>query len=115
VLPFEPDTCKSIYHLYVIRAPNRDGLLEHLRAHGIHAGLHYPLPVHLQRCYTVWGYQRGSLPITERVAREILSLPMFPGLTPHQQQRVAAALTMFVAGASRHPSSESIGPAASRA
>jgi dTDP-4-amino-4,6-dideoxygalactose transaminase len=96
VLPFEPDTCKSIYHLYVIRAPDRDGLVEHLKTHGIHTGLQYPRPVHLQRCYTVWGYQFGSLAITERVASEILSLPMFPGLTPQQQQRVAAGVTMFV-------------------
>jgi dTDP-4-amino-4,6-dideoxygalactose transaminase len=55
-------------------------------------GLHYPVPVHLQNCYREWGCREGSLPVTERVAAEILSLPMFPGLTAEQQERVAAAI-----------------------
>ena len=59
---------------------------------GIQTGLHYPLPVHLQNCHRGWGYQAGSLPITECAASEILSLPMFPGLTAEQQARVAEQL-----------------------
>jgi dTDP-4-amino-4,6-dideoxygalactose transaminase len=58
--------------------------------------LHYPVPVHLQKCYRDWGYSAGAFPVTERVAREILSLPMFPGLTADQQQRVADGIRSFV-------------------
>ena len=92
VVPYEPETSKAVYHLYVIRAKDRNALGDHLKAQGVFTGLHYPLPVHLQKCYAAWGYQKGSLPVTERVATEILSLPMFPGLTAEQQGRVAAGI-----------------------
>ena len=92
VTPFEPDTSKSVYHLYVVRNPQRDQLAEHLKTLGVSTGLHYPLPVHLQNCYRDWGYRPGALPVTERAAAEILSLPMFPGLAADQQQRVADAV-----------------------
>jgi dTDP-4-amino-4,6-dideoxygalactose transaminase len=95
-LPFEPDTCRSSYHLFVIRTPARDALAEHLKANGIQTGLHYPLPLHLQRCYAAWRYRPESLPVTERVAAEVLSLPMFPGLTLDQQCSVAEAISGFV-------------------
>ena len=95
-VPFEPERSKAVYHLYVIRHKDRDALAEHLKAQGVFTGLHYPLPVHLQKCYREWGYGAGSLPVTERVASEILSLPMFPGLTEEQQKRVAAGITPFV-------------------
>jgi dTDP-4-amino-4,6-dideoxygalactose transaminase len=94
-VPFEPKTSRSVFHLYVIRTADREGLGKHLLANGVHTGLHYPLPVHLQRCYEGWGYKRGALPVTERTADEILSLPMFPGLTIEQQQRVMAAIESF--------------------
>jgi dTDP-4-amino-4,6-dideoxygalactose transaminase len=94
-VPFEPEHSRSVYHLYVIRNGNRDALMEHLKSEGIASGLHYPLPVHLQKCYRDWGYPTGSLPVTERAAAEIVSLPMFPGLTPEQQQRVAATIGSF--------------------
>jgi dTDP-4-amino-4,6-dideoxygalactose transaminase len=94
-VPFEPAHSRAIYHLYVIRTRERDALAEHLKAQGIHSGLHYPLPVHLQKCYRAWGYQSGFLPVTERVAHEILSLPMFPGITQEQQERVAAGIEEF--------------------
>jgi dTDP-4-amino-4,6-dideoxygalactose transaminase len=99
VLPFEPETSHAVYHLYVIRTKERDALAERLKTDGIHTGLHYPLPVHLQRCYHHWGYQLGSLPVTERVGSEVLSLPMFPGITDEQQQRVGAAIRGFRAEA----------------
>jgi dTDP-4-amino-4,6-dideoxygalactose transaminase len=92
VTPFEPGSSKAVYHLYVIRAIDRDGLAEHLKSAGVATGLHYPLPVHLQKCYCDWGYGRGSLPVTEGSAAEILSLPMFPGITADQQRRVVAAI-----------------------
>jgi dTDP-4-amino-4,6-dideoxygalactose transaminase len=93
-VPFEPERSKAVYHLYVIRTANRDGLANHLKSEGIATGLHYPLPLHAQNCYRDWrrGYQ---LPITERVASEILSLPMFPGLTCLQQLRVANTIQAF--------------------
>lgn len=95
VTPYEPATSKGIYHLYVIRTAERDALADQLKAAGVHTGLHYPLPVHLQRCYKDWGYSEGALPVTEKAAHEILSLPMFPGLTVQQQDRVASGIAAF--------------------
>lgn len=92
VLPVEPNWSKAVYHLYVIRAKDRDALADRLKTEGIQTGLHYPLPVHLQKCYEAWGYREGSFPVTERAASEILSLPMFPGISHEQQQRVASAI-----------------------
>ena len=97
IVPFEPETSRAIHHLYVIRAKDRDALGEHLKSQGVSTGLHYPVPLHLQKCYQEWGYARGSFPVTERVASDILSLPMFPGLTAEQQKRVADALGAFTA------------------
>jgi dTDP-4-amino-4,6-dideoxygalactose transaminase len=95
-VPSEPGSSRAVYHLYVIRTKDRDGLADHLSKQGIHTGLHYPLPVHLQNCYRSWGYHRGSLPVTERVASEVLSLPMFPGLTADQQRRVVLGIQSFL-------------------
>jgi dTDP-4-amino-4,6-dideoxygalactose transaminase len=94
--PFEPTWSQAIYHLYVIRVPDRDALAESLKKKGIATGFHYPVPVHQQHCYRALNYGSGSLPTTERVAREIISLPMFPGLTSEQQARVTAAIESFV-------------------
>ena len=98
--PYEPDNSRAVYHLYVIRTKDRETLSEHLKSQGVFTGLHYPVPVHLQKCYREWGYGAGSLPVTERVCGEILSLPMFPGLTDDQQRRVVAGISAF-AGAER--------------
>ncbi|MCX7625158.1 MAG: DegT/DnrJ/EryC1/StrS family aminotransferase [Candidatus Sumerlaeaceae bacterium] len=73
-----------VYHLYVILVENRDALQHELARHGIGTGLHYPLPLHLQKAYNHLGYKEGDLPVTERVARSLLSLPMFPHLTEDQ-------------------------------
>lgn len=97
-VPFEAAQSKAVYHLYVIRLGNRDALAEHLKSQGVSSGLHYPLPVHLQKCYREWGYAAGSFPATERAAAEILSLPMFPGLAGEQQQRVIRAIENQVNG-----------------
>jgi len=93
--PFEPECSRAVYHLYVVRNHSRDALADHLRSHGVSSGLHYPLPLHLQKCYRELGYAAGSLPVTERVASEILSLPMFPGLTAAQQLRVTSTIAAF--------------------
>jgi dTDP-4-amino-4,6-dideoxygalactose transaminase len=81
-----------VWHLYVVRVPDRDRVLLELQAAGIGAGIHYPVPVHLTTAYTGLGYSQGAFPITERVTREIISLPLFAEITPEQQERVASAL-----------------------
>jgi dTDP-4-amino-4,6-dideoxygalactose transaminase len=94
--PFEPEWSRAVHHLYVVRAVDRQALAGHLTAKGIHTGFHYPVPVHLQNCYQGWGYGKGSLPVTERAASEVLSLPMFPGLRPEQQERVVNEIVAYV-------------------
>lgn len=78
VTPFEPAWSRSVYHLYVVQSADRDSLSRSLNGNGIQTGLHYPIPLHLQECYRGWHYGAGSLPVTERVAARIVSLPMFP-------------------------------------
>jgi dTDP-4-amino-4,6-dideoxygalactose transaminase len=95
VVPYEPAWSQAVYHLYVIRTKDREALAAHLKARGIQTGLHYPVPLHQQKCYLPWRYGVGDFPVTERAASEILSLPMFPGLTPGQQERVAAEIDAF--------------------
>jgi dTDP-4-amino-4,6-dideoxygalactose transaminase len=97
-LPHEPEWAKSAYHLFVIRVTDRDGLMKHLAAEGIGTGIHYPIPLHLQKAYAGLNYTDGDFPVAEKVAREIVSLPMFPTLTAEQQTRVADALLCFVPG-----------------
>jgi dTDP-4-amino-4,6-dideoxygalactose transaminase len=88
-LPQEPSWSRSVYHLYVIRTTWRDALKEFLRSAGIGTGIHYPIPVHLQDAYRSMGFRKGDFPVAEKVAAEVLSLPMFPGLGRVQQRRVA--------------------------
>ena len=83
-LPVEAAGMRHVYHLYVVRHPNRDALLAHLKANGIAAGVHYPIPLHRQLAYANLGYGDVSLPETERAANEVLSLPMFPEITDEQ-------------------------------
>ena len=84
------------WHLYVVRTPQRDALLEHLQKHGIGAGVHYPVPLHLQPAYADLGYQRGQLPVSEEVADTCLSLPLYPEMTDAQQDRVVATIQEFI-------------------
>ena len=94
-LPFEPSWAKAVYHLYVIRSQHRDELQKHLASVNIGTGIHYPIPLHLQNAYADLGYRAGDFPVTERVAAEILSLPMFPSLRSAEQIRVAEGLRAF--------------------
>ncbi len=96
-LPREPDYAESAWHLYVVRHPRRDELKKHLEAHQIGCGLHYPLPLHLQKCYAHLGHKPGAFPAAEKAARECLSLPIYPELTEAQIQRVAAVIKVFFA------------------
>jgi len=88
ILPCEPDGTRPVYHLYVVRVEDRHELQSHLKAQGIGTGIHYPVPLHLQRAYRTLGYREGCLPVTETVTAEILSLPMYPQLGRGQQQQI---------------------------
>jgi dTDP-4-amino-4,6-dideoxygalactose transaminase len=83
---------KHVWHLYVIRVPQRDRVLARLQEAGVQAGIHYPVPIHLQGAFSSLGYGRGAFPVAESIAQEIISLPMHPHLTGGQQERVAEAL-----------------------
>jgi dTDP-4-amino-4,6-dideoxygalactose transaminase len=87
-LPSEPSWAKAVYHLFVVRVANRAELQRYLAEAGVGTGIHYPVPLHLQRAYEKLGYRRGDFPVTERLSGEILSLPMYPGLTVEQLARV---------------------------
>lgn len=92
ILPFEPEWSRAVYHLYVVRAPERDWLREYLTEAGIGTGIHYPIPLHLQKAYRHLRYRQDHFPVAERTAREVLSLPMYPELTLAQQRRVVEHL-----------------------
>jgi dTDP-4-amino-4,6-dideoxygalactose transaminase len=96
VLPWEPRECRGVYHLYVVRVSARDALIEHLKQAEIGTGIHYPVPLHLQKAYEGMNYGKGAFPVTERAAEEIVSLPMFPQLTSAQQARVAEEILRFL-------------------
>jgi len=94
--PFEPLWSKAVYHLYVVRSDDREGLMNHLKNAGIGTGIHYPIPLHLQKAYSFLNYSVGDFPVAEKAAREIVSLPMFPQLTPQQQSRVVDEALRFL-------------------
>jgi dTDP-4-amino-4,6-dideoxygalactose transaminase len=83
---------EHVWHLYVIRVPRRDEVLTRLHEAGIGAGVHYPIPIHLQGAFRELGHREGDFPVAERACREILSLPIYPGITPEQQERVVLEL-----------------------
>ena len=97
-LPFEPSWSRAVYHLYVIRTAERDALISHLKEAGIGTGIHYPIPLHLQKAYESKRYSAGDFPVATRVAEEIVSLPMYPQLQAHQQARVAEQIAAFTSG-----------------
>ena len=89
-LPYEPSWSKAVYHLFVVRVESRDEFMKQMGAAGIGTGIHYPIPLHLQKAYIALGYAKGAFPVSEKVAREIVSLPMFPQIRADQQKRVAS-------------------------
>jgi dTDP-3-amino-3,4,6-trideoxy-alpha-D-glucose transaminase len=94
-LPGEcPDSC-HVYHLYVVQTAQRDALQSHLEAQGIATATHYPVPIHRQPAYVRLGYVPDSLPVTERLAQQVLSLPMYPQLRHEQVETVTQAITTF--------------------
>lgn len=92
VIPTEADGCRHVYHVYAVRLRNRDATRAHLQERGIQSGVHYPIPIHLQPAYRDLGYSAGAFPVAERVASEVLSLPMFPEMTSAQVAEVAEAV-----------------------
>jgi dTDP-4-amino-4,6-dideoxygalactose transaminase len=97
VIPREAEWTKGVYHLYVVRVQDREAVQKHLADAGIGTGIHYPIPLHLQKAYQHLGYKNGDFPITERVAAEIVSLPMFPQLQHYQQREVVCRMMEFFA------------------
>jgi dTDP-4-amino-4,6-dideoxygalactose transaminase len=94
-LPVEAPGRRHVYHQYVVRTPHRDALAEHLRRQGVSTGIHYPIPCHLQGACAHLGYGPGSLPQTERAAREVLSLPVYPELSKSQLDQIVEAVRSF--------------------
>jgi dTDP-4-amino-4,6-dideoxygalactose transaminase len=101
-LPLEPAWAKSIFHLYVVAVAERNEMLDHLRTENIGHGIHYPVPVHLQKPYQSLGYWENDFPVAERASRNLLSLPMHPYLSNEEQARVAKAIAGFYSA--RRPS-----------
>jgi dTDP-4-amino-4,6-dideoxygalactose transaminase len=92
VLPGEGGYGRHVYHLFPVRVKNRDAVMQALTEQGIGCGIHYPVPVHLQKAYELLGHQPGDFPVSEKIATELISLPMFPELTEEQVACVAGAL-----------------------
>ena len=86
---------EHIFHQYTLRAERRDELLAHLKAKDIGCAVYYPIPLHRQECFAALGYKEGRLPVSERAAREVLSLPIFPELTREQMDTVVGAVREF--------------------
>src|SRR5262249_4751045 len=96
IIPSErAEWSRAVYHLYVIRARGRNALQDHLAKSNIATGLHYPIPLHLQPAYAHLGFREGDLPLTEQLAQEILSLPIFPQIRKEQQEQIAEAIEEF--------------------
>jgi dTDP-4-amino-4,6-dideoxygalactose transaminase len=92
VPPVERPGCRHVYHVYVVRLPQRDVWRQRFTDAGVQTGVHYPIPVHLQPAYSDLGYKAGDFPVSERAAGEVLSLPMFPELTAAQIGEVAGVI-----------------------
>jgi dTDP-4-amino-4,6-dideoxygalactose transaminase len=109
--PYEPSWSHSVYHLYVISTDDRDGMMKHLKEAGIGTGIHYPVPLHLQKAYAHMNHSSQDFPVATRVAGRIVSLPMFPQLRTDQQARVADEIHAFTSkavGCSREGSEKAV-------
>lgn len=92
ITPFEAPYARHVYHVYAIRSHERDEIMWNLRDHGIGCAIHYPVPIHLQEAYAGLGYSPGSFPVSEQIAKEFISLPMFPELTEAKIECVATCV-----------------------
>jgi len=101
VLPVEAAYARHVYHLYVVRLPRRDQILQAMANRGIACAIHYPMPLHLQQAYQGLGYSKGSFPVAERCAEEVLSLPMYPELSAEQIRTVVRELKNLLGSSQR--------------
>jgi dTDP-4-amino-4,6-dideoxygalactose transaminase len=101
--PYDPSWSKAVYHLYVVRTNDREGLMNHLKKAGIGTGIHYPIPLHLQKAYAWLHHRPGDFPVAEKAVSEIISLPMYPQLTAEQQVRVVEEIQAFTSIGFRQP------------
>lgn len=92
IVPARSHGIGHVYHLYAVRVRERDAVMELLHSRGIGCGIHYPVPIHQQKAYEHLAYPVGAFPVSERCAPELLSLPMFPELTPEQVDYVAESI-----------------------
>jgi dTDP-4-amino-4,6-dideoxygalactose transaminase len=95
IIPFESPNCKHVYHLYVIRVEKRDKLQSYLDKKGISTGIHYPFPLHLTAAYKYLDYNKSDFPVAEKIADEILSLPMYPELIETQIDYICESIRKF--------------------
>lgn len=95
ICPFEPSWSRAVYHLYVVRVSDRNDLMQQLKSSNISTGIHYPIPLHIQKAYSWLKYQPHDFPVAYQVSSEILSLPMFPQLTLEQQITVAEKILTY--------------------
>lgn len=101
--PKEAAYARHVYHLYVLRVKNRDRVLKNLADRGVNCAIHYPVPLHLQEAYKSLGIPKGTFPVSERCAEEILSLPMFPELTPEDINTVVREVSAEVSATGASP------------
>jgi len=97
-LPAVMPYARHVYHVFAIRVPERDAMVQNLASAGVQTGIHYPIPVHLQPAYRDPRYEDGDFPVAERIARDVLSLPIYPELAPEQIETVADAVRASAAG-----------------
>lgn len=95
IKPIVLDGCTHVWHIYAVRSEKRDALANHLLEHGVSTGMHYPTPVHLQRCYKDLCLSQGELPLAEEISRTELSLPMFYGMSDKEVQYIVHIINMF--------------------
>lgn len=96
ITPLVRSNVRHIFHQYVVRVPkHRDALIEHLAKHGVSAGIYYPIPLHLQKCFSYLGYKEGEFPVAEKSARNTIALPIYPELSESQQRHVVETLVSW--------------------
>ena len=94
--PYVSDDCETIYNQYVVRVPNRDGVVEHLKGQNIGCEVYYPVPLHLQKCFEGLGYRRGDLPEAEKAAKEVMALPIYPELSDEMKDCIVDEVLGFL-------------------
>jgi dTDP-4-amino-4,6-dideoxygalactose transaminase len=96
IVPVEAPRSRSVYHLYVIRSPQRDAIIAGLAENGIATAIHYPIPIHLQPAWSAQGYASVNLPVTESLAKQIVTLPLYPELSEQDVERISRRIVDIV-------------------